>query len=453
MKLRTAFSIALFATLLGACSLFPVRGDRENFIRVRGTQFVYNGQPYYFAGTNLWHGCYMGSTGPYGDRPRLVRELDSLAANGLTNLRLLAASEATPLQRSVGPPIQRAPGVLDETLLEGLDFLLAEMAERRMHAVLFLNNYWEWSGGMAQYNVWAEGVQGVDPDDTTQGYGAFMNFAATFYANPKANALYRNYVRTIISRKNTVNGRRYSEDPTIMAWQLANEPRPGTNGSEGEQTLPAMYRWVDETAAYIHSLDTNHLVSAGSEGTVAFRWSTDCYLRTHRTPHIDYLTFHLWPKNWGWFDPTRFEETLPVSETNALLYVQTHVALARELRRPIVMEEFGLARDNAQVKPGSPATARDRYYARVLTALYDSARAGGPVAGSNFWAWGGEGTPAHEDGLWREGDPFLGDPPREPQGFNSIFLSDRSTLDIIRNHARAMQRLGNEDTLHAAPQP
>ena len=33
--------------------------------------------------------------------------------------------------------------------------LLAEMGKRQMHAVLYFNNSWEWSGGYGQYLEWA----------------------------------------------------------------------------------------------------------------------------------------------------------------------------------------------------------------------------------------------------------------------------------------------------------
>ena len=36
---------------------------------------------------------------------------------------------------------------------------------------------------------------------------------------------YQSWLQTITSRVNTINGRKYSEDPTIMAWDLINEPR------------------------------------------------------------------------------------------------------------------------------------------------------------------------------------------------------------------------------------
>lgn len=447
MNKRAILFCTLLSFLFFQCSGFLPSRQSEGFVTVKGSQFFHDGHPYYYAGANMWYGCYLGSSGRTGDRPRLVRELDSLSAMGLVNLRVLAASEDSYIKRSIKPAIQRSPGELDEDLLKGLDFLLSEMGKRHMQAVLYLNNYWEWSGGMAQYNVWANGGEGADPEDVSKGYSAFMLFSATFYTNERANKYYREYVRTLVQRRNTVNGLLYRDDPTIMTWELANEPRPGFGGPDESQHEVIFDQWVDETARYIHSLDPHHLVCTGSEGTIAFGFSTDRFRRSHDTKEIDYLTFHLWPKNWGWFNPMNYRETLPSSETKAMGYIADNLGVARALHKPIVMEEFGLARDSAKCLPGSPATARDEYYALVLNALYDSSRAGSPMVGSNLWTWGGEATPLHADDMWRIGDTFTGDPPQEPQGFNSICVGDTSTLRVIRAHASAMNRLGQQDSL------
>ena len=131
--------------------------EQSGFVTVKGRHFELDGKPYYYAGANLWYGMYLGSPGKTGDRARLIKELDQLAAQGITNLRVLAISEASALKRAVTPAVLHAPGHIDETLWQGLDFLLAEMARRDMKAVLYLNNFWQWSGGMSQYVAWSYG--------------------------------------------------------------------------------------------------------------------------------------------------------------------------------------------------------------------------------------------------------------------------------------------------------
>src|SRR5690606_1625898 len=111
-------------------------------------RFWLEGEPYAFVGVNLWYGAYLGAGGSVGDVGRLRAELDLLARLGVTNLRVLGASEQGPMQHAIQPTF-RGPGrVYNEELLRGLDLLLLEMAKRNMKAVLYLNNFWEWSGGM-----------------------------------------------------------------------------------------------------------------------------------------------------------------------------------------------------------------------------------------------------------------------------------------------------------------
>ena len=70
---------------------------------------------------------------------------------------------------------------------------------------------------------------------------------------------------------------------------------------------------------------------------------------------------------------------------------------------------------------------------------------GGPIAGSNFWAWSGEGRAAHANHRFVPGDKaWLGDPPHEPQGWYGVFDSDASTRAIIRAHATAIATEGGK---------
>jgi mannan endo-1,4-beta-mannosidase len=73
-------------------------------------------------------------------------------------------------------------------------------------------------------------------------------------------------------------------------------------------------------------------------------------------------------------------------------------------------------------------------------------KAGGPVAGTHFWGWGGEGRAQHPDHRFHPGDTdYVGDPPHEPQGWYSVFDVDRSTEAVIRAHAadvKALSRAG-----------
>ncbi|OAV84831.1 hypothetical protein PTTG_31021, partial [Puccinia triticina 1-1 BBBD Race 1] len=93
---------------------------------------------------------------------------------------------------------------------------------------------------------------------------------------------FKDHIKTVINRVNTVTGVTYKDDPTIMTWELSNEP----------QDPPLS--WVAETSAYIKSLAPNHLVTVGFEGKTGEWW----FKRVHSPESIDYACGHLWVQNW-----------------------------------------------------------------------------------------------------------------------------------------------------------
>lgn len=431
--------------LLAGCAtgLAPSAGGQvRTFVTRERTAFRKGAERYRFAGANLWYAAYVGSDAPFGNRSRLRRELDALAGLGVDNLRLLGSSELSPLRNSITPAF-RGPGTdYNEMLLRGLDMVLAEMGKRDMKAVIYLTNFWEWSGGMMTYLYWTNGGRYINMNDPAHPWPEFPDFNAAFYNSTNAVTLYHDYVRAVVTRTNSITGIRYRDDPAIMAWQLANEPRPGGSEAIGKPNLPSFYAWVGATARLIKSLDGNHLVSTGSEGLQGCLGSDACVTAAHRIPEIDYLTAHIWPQNWGWADPADLAGTWSTVEADSRDYIRRHVALATSLDKPLVIEEFGFPRDAARYDPGTSTAFKDRFYQLIYDEVLASARSGGPIAGSNFWAWGGEGRAAHADHAFRPGDiSYVGDPPHEPQGWYSVFDSDESSKGVIRAHAAELKAL------------
>jgi mannan endo-1,4-beta-mannosidase len=434
----------LFSLLMGITLALFAGGAHANpgqsgFVTVKGRHFQLDGKPYYFAGANLWYGMYLGSPGTTGDRARLTRELDQLAAQGVLNLRVLAISEASTLKRSVTPAVLQAPGNVDETLWKGLDFLLDEMAKRDMKAVLYVNNYWQWSGGMSQYVAWFNGKPVVDPD-VTGDWNTFMDNSAAFYRSAPAQDAFRSVVRQLVSRKNSVNGRAYNADPTIMSWQLANEPRPGSDAN-ARPHFDVFVKWIDETSGFIKKLAPRQLVSTGNEGWMGSAGSKDLFVKSHASKNVDYLTYHMWAPNWGWFNPKDAAATYDGAWAKMRDYLDWHIDEANKMGKPIVLEEFGINRDNGSYEPGATVVFRDRFYQSIFQLLARRAAAGDAIAGSNFWAWGGVGRTSNPDFMWKAGDSFVGDPPQEPQGLYCVFDTDASTVRIISTHARQMSTI------------
>jgi mannan endo-1,4-beta-mannosidase len=427
------------AGLAGSAALLAIGGrarattEQSAFVHREGIRLLRGAEPYRVTGANMWYAAWLGADAPYGDRARLGRELDRLKALGLNNLRIMAAAEEGPLRNSIKPGFSRADGTLDPALLGGLDFALDEIAKRGMTAVVCLGNFWEWSGG---FGTWLYRVTGayMDMNDPAHPWPAYPDATSAFYANDRAVALYHAHVRAIVTRTNSISGRRYADDPAIMSWQLANEPRPGGTDAGVAQHREAYLQWIAETAALIRSLDDNHLVSLGHEGTQGAHGSEDLVRRAHAD--IDYLTAHIWPLNWGWVSGKDLAGTWDAGSAKVRDYLATHERLANELGKPLLFEEFGFPRDDESYAPGAATGFRDQYYRLIYDTVEASWVGGGPVMGSNFWAWNGEARAAHADSRFVDGDrAYMGDPPHEPQGWYGLFDGDSSTLALVREHA------------------
>ena len=415
---------------------------RAGFATVRGTELRLDGRSYHFVGANYWQAMNLASRGPGGDRQQLLRELDELKAHGITNLRLMAASEGPdtePLR--IVPALLQAPGVYNADLLDGLDFALKALADRDMKAIMTLGNMWHWSGGFGQYVVWAGRARSIPypPPHPGGDWDEYQRFAAEFYGNARAVSYYLDHVAAIVTRVNHYTKTSYRDDPTIMAWELANEPRALSN-------VDAYLAWIATSAQLIKSLDPDHLLTIGSEGdTSQPSYSGTEYLRDHSLSAIDYGTAHVWAQNWGWYDPLDAATYAP-AVVQAKAYIDSHVARTVTLDKPIVFEEFGLARDLNSFSPAAPVTMRDQYYAELLGHLHAHAT-NRAVAGVNFWAYAGESRPVPPFGLWwQPGNSLVADPPHEPQGWYSVYNSDTSTLAVVQRHARLMSELDRQGT-------
>ena len=403
------------------------------FVKVVDGHFERTGKPYYYVGTNFWYGAILGSEGQGGNRQRLCQELDFMKEMGIDNLRILVGSDGERgVTTKVEPTLQVSPGVYNDTILAGLDFLLQEMDKRDMVAVLYLNNSWEWSGGYSFYLEHAGAGKAPRPNE--DGYPAYMSFVEQYASNTKAHELFYDYVRFILGRTNRYTGVKYIDDPAIMSWQIGNEPR-----AFSKEALPAFEKWLAEASALIRSLDPNHLISIGSEGSWGCENDYAAYERICADKNVDYCNIHLWPYNWSWARPDHLIDDLQASCDSTRNYIDRHLTICDRLNKPLVMEEFGYPRDGFKFTKDIPTQGRDGFYKFVFSLVGDNATSGGHFAGCNFWGWGGFAKPAHEQ--WQVGDDYTGDPAQEAQGLNSVFSTDTTTLQIIRAEVTRMAKL------------
>lgn len=397
-------------------------------ITVRNKQFFKGDTPYYFVGANYWYGPLIAARN-IGDRERLIKELDLMEEIGIDNLRILAGAEGDGQDSRVYPALQYEQGKYNEDLLDGLDFLLAEMRKREMYAILYLNNNWIWSGGMSQYLTWNGYGEVPNPFLEKYSWNEYMNYTKQFHSCDPCMEAFYDHVRFLMDRTNTYTGMKYTDDHTIMSWQVANEPRVLVSPDHEE----AFSKWLNTTVDLIESLDSVHLISTGAEGKASYLLDIDMYERLHKNENIDYLTMHMWPKNWGWYNIDREQETTVESIVKAIDYMNEHVEVANRLNRPIVMSEFGFPRERESLSPEASIENRNTFYKAIFNSILESKADHGVLAGLNFWGFAGYAKTDPNDGKWKHGDDFSADPPQEPQGLNSVFASDTTTLKLIRD--------------------
>lgn len=406
----------------------------QNFIKVNNNHFTKNGKPYYFIGTNYWYGGMLASKN--GNRERLKKELDELKSLGITNLRVMATAEGGDQDYTVIPATQPTQGKYNQDLLEGLDFFLNELKKRDMDAILYLTNNWEWSGGMAKYLEWNGYGKVPNPNLKPNTWPQFMSYTAQFHQCEPCKNAFLEHIKFMLNRKNSVNGIPYKQDKTIMAWEVANEPRIWNVENE-----KAFTNWLNEVASTIKSIDKNHLLTTGSEGKAGSNDDIAAFERTHNNPNIDYLTMHIWPKNWGWYNINDEKNSTEVAIKKTNEYIDEHIKVAQNLKKPLVLEEFGFPREKESLDKKASVENRDHYYEFVFEKMKTSIKAGLPFTALNFWGYGGLGKNNPENGKWNLGDDYTTDPPQEPQGLNSVFSTDKTTLDLIKKYNNQLKSL------------
>jgi mannan endo-1,4-beta-mannosidase len=405
------------------------------FITAQEGQLFHDQQPYRYIGMNYWYGMFLAADTSRAAQTRLSQELDQLEAIGVKNLRIMAAAEGPKdAPWRVQPALQNTPGQLDETLLAGLDRLICEAEARKMTLVLVLNNFFHWSGGMAQYVSWADDTAIPYPHDPAHSWDDFQKYSASFYSNPKAKALFRDFIEKLVNRQNPLNELPYHSDPTIMAWQIANEPRGFGNTKDYLQ-------WVQETAEFLQVLTPHQLVSLGGEGKTSDKRADTQFEKIANIAALDYLTAHIWVENWSWYLPQNPGSTYTSAVQKANAYFEEHTTIANRVGKPIVFEEFGISRDLGHFNPHAKTQYRDQYFQHLFDLLMTKYSTGQNVSGMNLWSYSGIGLPENAGNYWTNKQPFTGDPPHEKQGWYSIYSHDTSTLQLIKQYNQIIYAL------------
>ena len=156
------------------------------------------------------------------------------AQRGANVLRIFAFSNFD----SVPDPMMPSFGTYNEDALRRLDLAVAAAADNGIRLIMTMANYWPFLGNMQDYV------------DNALGSGKHYSL---FYTDPKVKQYYKDWLNKIITRTNTITGQVYKNDPTILAWELANEPRVGDNWEKNQGLTPGLLvcNWVKEMSAYV----------------------------------------------------------------------------------------------------------------------------------------------------------------------------------------------------------
>lgn len=310
----------------------PAAVDPSRFVTRDGDAFVLDGEPFRAAGSNNYRPMFLD--------PAVVDQVMAAAAdNGHSVLRAWAFND-------IGDPADPATSIDPQNTttyfqywdadagapafhegekgLVALDRMVASAKEHDVRLVLPFVNNWGPFGGMDQYVRWA---------------GA--EYHSDFYTDEQIRQWYRDWVEHLLTRVNTITGVAYRDEPTIMAWELANEARclaAGEYEAGPDCTTETLTAWATEMAAFVKSVDPNHLVGFGDEGFLcepgADHFAYDCSQGTDaraiaQIEDIDMVGLHVYPDHWG--------TTVDWSEQ----WILDHVALAAEVGKPVFIGELG----------------------------------------------------------------------------------------------------------------
>lgn len=381
----------------------PTRGASANTdrVNVRGGHFRLGGKPFRFAGTNTY---YLHQQSHY----MIDAALDDAAAMGLKVVRAWTFADG-PKQTA---PLQPQPFEYDDDALDSLDYAVHKAGLLGLRLVLTLTNNWPDYGGMPQYVQWFLGLE----DDAT---GDAVNHDR-FYDTPAIKRCYKAWVRHVVRRKNPYTGRRYGNDPTIMTFELANEPR-----NRSDKSGKTLLGWADEMSRYVKSLAPHTLVAVGDEGFFGDPSNADYPYSDYEGNHwkqlvalgaVDYGTAHLYPQHWG---DTAAKDPVAWGEK----WISDHLREGSRLRKPVVIEEYGLNVAADSVIPDE--AARTAAYGRWTKAV----ESGG--GSDQFWLL----TSRVDDGAFYP----------DYDGYRIVWRADdtnatRQTAALLAAHAKTMHQ-------------
>jgi mannan endo-1,4-beta-mannosidase len=237
-------------------------------------------------------------------------------------------------------------GTLREEGFAALDRVLYEASIADVRLVLILTNNWSDYGGAAAVVEMAAPGEGLPKD--------------AFWSEARAVAAQVEFVRTLVARTNSLTGRRCGEDPTVLAWELANEARCDDPVWCDGDTLAA---WAKVMSQAVRQAGGRQPIFWGGAGAMGEHGED--MRRLAAFGGIDVLTLHIYLDS-SVFALNPEEERVRLAARFGAAIIEDRAAAAEELGMPLVVEELGwkpLAEDRdaerAAVYEGWLAMAHD----------------------------------------------------------------------------------------------
>ncbi|KAJ1569160.1 hypothetical protein HK096_004006 [Nowakowskiella sp. JEL0078] len=324
----------------------------SGFVSREGTAFKLNGEKFYATGSNNYYLMFAQNS-----------DIDSLFADaksiGLKYIRVWAWYEYQG-DYNWFQNYTNGQQVFNDDVNSGLgrlDYVLVSAKRYGIKLIFVLTGNWSAFGGIDKYNQWTNATYHSD-----------------FYTKSAPKTLFKNYISHVLNRKNSISGVQYKTDSTIMAWELANEPRcVGSNsaalpyGRDPACTTHTLYNWVSEISSYIKKIDSNHLVAVGDEGFLNSTappagvvstwndvWNGDSGLDFEaflNIKTIDFGTFHSYMD--GWHNPGEIPNDQyfnAVYSNNTVNWIKEHARIGKKVGKPVILEEYGTTDKTARTQ-------------------------------------------------------------------------------------------------------
>jgi len=303
-RIRSSFAIqtsVLAITIILSCAaVSPAQSQIQEFVTARGDQLFEGDRPLRFISWNLPNLLIIEDNMPFAE-PNAWRLPDQFElTDALATVRQMGGTVArtyviTVHRTNDAPNVPRhvlGPGEFNEEAFRTVDLALQVANEQGVRLILPLVCNWTWQGGRAEY----AGFRGKTKDD--------------FWTDPQLIEDFKKTIHFIITRTNTLTGVRYADDKAILCWETGNE-------------VESPASWTREIAAYIKSLDPNHLVMDGYHASLLRDESLEI-------PEVDIVTTHHYPGGRKSFDGM----------------IRANWAKAKG-RKPYVVGEFGFVETQA----------------------------------------------------------------------------------------------------------